>query len=228
MTEYRVGRGAVIDWTLPPTGHALQVSPQPPGRWELVARGLGRVVAHYGARQGSSGTTATDLALSDSSHQHFADALTLTTSAVLAILDAAHAHGAENITLEVAGATTLAVADATHAHAVDAPMLYTDWLLAVADATHGHAAENVVLSAGPALAPADASHGQTADVLVLTVAAYLTVQQATHSHRADAIVLGGDFGSEPWPLLAARGASAHGHGRARPEQLSTATRSNVQ
>lgn len=206
MNEYRVGRGAVIDWTLPPTGQAPQISPQPPGRWELVARGLGRVVAHYGARQVSSGATATDLTVSD----------------------ALHGHAADNLTLDITGATTLTLADATHAHTADVPMLYTDWLLAVADATHGHAADNVALSAGPALAPADASHSQTADVLALTVAAYLTVQQATHAHRADAIVLGGDFGSEPWPLLAARGASAHSHGRTRPEQLSNATRSNVQ
>lgn len=35
-------------------------------------------------------------------------------------------------------------------------------------------------------------------------------------------------GTTVWPLLAARGVSAHGHGSARPEQLSTATRSNTQ
>ena len=55
----------------------------------------------------------------------------------------------------------------------------------------------------------------------------LTVADALHAHAADNLTLGG-VAPEPWPLLATRGVSAHGHGSARPEQRSTATRRNVQ
>lgn len=205
MLLYHASSGAILAWRQAATAPAIATGTVVPRRgWLLLTSGHGRTQISW--RRKLSGGSAAHLAVNDATHAHAADALTL----------------------GVAGATTLILADATHAHTADVPMLYTDWLLAVADATHGHAADNVALSDAPALAPADAGHGQTADVLALTVAAYLTVQQATHAHRADAIVLGGDFGSEPWPLLAAPGASAHGHGRTRPEQLSTATRSNVQ
>jgi len=172
-------------------------------------------------------TGSESLVTADATHGHAADSLALSSDTGLTVADALHAHAADNLTLDTTGAATLTTQDATHAHAVDAPMLYTDWLLAVAEATHGHAADNVSLSDAPELAPQDATHGHTADVLALSADTWLTIQQATQAQAADNVTLGG-VAPEPWPLLATRGVSAHGHGSARPEQRSTATRRNVQ
>lgn len=172
-------------------------------------------------------TGSASLVTADATHGHAADSLALTSATGLTVADALHGHAADNLTLDTTAAATLTTQDATHAHAVDAPMLYTDWLLAVAEATHGHAADNVSLSDAPELAPQDATHGHTADVLALSADTWLTIQQATQAQAADNVTLGG-VAPEPWPLLAARGVSAHGHGSARPEQRSTATRRNVQ
>lgn len=55
MAEYRVGRGAVIDWGLQPAGHPAPTAPEPRGRWEIVARGMGRVLSHFGPVRLSTG-----------------------------------------------------------------------------------------------------------------------------------------------------------------------------
>jgi hypothetical protein len=147
---------------------------------------------------GTNGDTATmptaggtDLTVSDASHGHTADSLTLSIGVSLAINDATHGHAADSLTLSTTGSTSLTVADATHAHTADAPALSVDSLLAVADALHAHSADNVVLGVSGAadLVIADATHAHSVDGLVLTAQSLLAIQDALHAHAADELTL---------------------------------------
>lgn len=131
------------------------------------------------------------LAINDATHGHAADAVALTTASTLAVADATHAHAADQVTLTLAGSESLTIADATHAHTADALVLSVDSLLAVADALHAHSADNVVLGVtGVAdLIIADATHAHSVDGLVLTAQSLLAIQDALHAHAADALTL---------------------------------------
>ena len=136
-------------------------------------------------------TGSTSLAVSDAAHAHAADSPTLTTSTALAVSDALHAHAAESLVLGVTGATNLVVADASHAHNVDGLILTAQSLLAIQDALHAHAADNLTINTAPSLLIANALHAHTSDGLALTVSAWLVVANAAHGHFADVVVFTG-------------------------------------
>src|SRR5574343_342108 len=146
--------------------------------------------ASYGSATATFTIGATVLAVSDATHGHTADALTLSTQAVLALADATHAHTADAVVLTTS--STLAVQDATHGHAADNLTLSGTGTaaLVIADATHGHTADNLTLTiGGTSLTAADAVHAHTADTIAFTLDTWLTVADARHIHRADNVVL---------------------------------------
>jgi hypothetical protein len=148
--------------------------------WD-ISRGPSRIIVPVAAGGGTS------LVITDASHAHSADSLTLTVDATLAIADAAHVHTADTLVLTTDSA--LAIDDALHAHTADNLVLTSEHLLTVADALHAHAADNVVLTSATALTLADALHAHAADNVVLTSATALTLADALHTHAADNVVL---------------------------------------
>lgn len=135
-------------------------------------------------------STQAVLALADATHAHTADAVVLTTSSTLAVQDATHGHAADNLTLSGTGTAALVIADATHGHTADAATLTTTSALVLADAAHAHTADNLTLTIGGAsLTAADAVHAHTADAIAFTLDSWLVVADARHVHRADNIVL---------------------------------------
>lgn len=86
------------------------------------------------------------LVVSDSTHGHTAENLTLSVSVTLAVADAAHGLASEN--LDLTQNQTLVTQDAAHGHLADNVVLAPSGTLDVNDGTHAHSAENVVLQAG--------------------------------------------------------------------------------
>lgn len=105
------------------------------------------------------------LVVSDGSHAHASDAISLTQAHTLAVGEAAHSHSSEAPTL--AQAHTLSVSDAAHGHAADGIDLTQAHTLVVSDAAHDHAADNITLDMGVTLSVEDGTHDHAADELAL-------------------------------------------------------------
>jgi hypothetical protein len=137
-------------------------------------------------------TTSITLVISDCTHGHTADSLTVSTGTLLSIAEASHAHTADALTLSTG--TGLQIAEAAHGHTVDALSLTMDSTLAIADAAHAHTADNLTLgvTTGVDLVIADAAHAHSVDALALTLDTTLAIAEAQHAHSADGLVLSTD------------------------------------
>ncbi len=134
-------------------------------------------------------TVDATLAIADAAHVHTADTLVLTTDSALAIDDALHAHTADNLTLGITGATNLVAQDADHAHTVDVIALTSATDLLIADAAHAHTVDGLTLTADSLLAIQDALHAHDADNVDLTDAPALLIADGLHAHTADGLAL---------------------------------------
>jgi hypothetical protein len=159
---------------------------------QVIAKGKIKAVSQVSetdlAQAITRGGTTITLSVSDATHVHATDAITLTLSVSLVVQDATHTHAVDAIALTASNYLT--VSDATHVHAADANALTANSSLAVDDATHTHTTDAITLALSVSLVVQDATHEHTADVITLTVTAYLSVQDATHAHTTDGIVLG--------------------------------------
>jgi hypothetical protein len=137
-------------------------------------------------------TTSITLVISDCTHGHTADSLTVSTGTLLAIAEASHDHSADALTLSTG--TGLQIAEAAHGHTADALSLTMDSTLAIADAAHAHTADNLTLggTTGVDLVIADAAHAHSVDALALTLDTTLAIAEAQHAHSADWLVLSTD------------------------------------
>lgn len=155
-------------------------------------------------------STAVDLVVADSAHEHTSDSPGLTQVHVLAPDGTDDAHTADSPALtqvhELAPADTanahasdspaltqlhlLAPVDSAHAHATDASAITQVHLLAPADSTHDNAADAAALTQVHQLAPpADSFHGNTATSPTLGGGATLTVADTANAHAAESPAL---------------------------------------
>ena len=128
-------------------------------------------------------SSASSLSVNDSAHGHAADASSVSSASSLSVADSAHAHAADQSNVYVG--LTLTVNDATHAHAADSANVTSAATLIVADSTHAHAADQSNVFVGQSLVIADATHGHAADQVAIFSAISLTVNDSLHAHAAD-------------------------------------------
>lgn len=134
----------------------------------------------------SAASSETTLVLTDITHGHTLDAVSLTQTHNLAQADIAHGHTLDAVSLTQDH--NLGLADVVHAHSLDAVALTQAHNLALADVSHAHVLDNVVLDS--ALLVSDIAHGHTADSVSLTQTHNLSIASISHAHTLDVVGFG--------------------------------------
>lgn len=148
--------------------------------------GYGGMFAGYGSALGLA-VQNTELAVSNTSHSHTADGVTVTQVHTLAVSNASHAHTADSPVITQAHA--LAVANAMHDHTVDLVTVTETYILQAQNASHSLTSDNLALITGYAAVPQDATHSVTSPEIALSQAHTLVVNDTTHGHTSDTIVV---------------------------------------
>lgn len=125
-----------------------------------------------------------DLVVTDCSHGHTVDALTLTQDHSLTVADGSLVQTADSLALTQLH--QLLVADASHEHTVEILTLTQVHVLTVADSALAHTAEALALIVD--LAVADATMAHTADVVTILVLRDVTVLASLRPKRVDGAI----------------------------------------
>lgn len=168
-----------------PDGDVARLSANP---WQVFEPKESRIFVPASA----GGGTSTDLIVDDGLHGHAGGAIVLSCESLLSVSDSTHGHAADNLTLGLTGSTDLTVADSAHSHVADNIALSWSALLVVADGAHGHVADNATLDTSNAaqLTIQDATHAHLADSVTTSGDSWLFVSDAAHAHSADSLTVG--------------------------------------
>jgi hypothetical protein len=130
---------------------------------------------------------ATELVVSECSHDQAADSPILTQVHTLVTQEASHIQPADSPSLTQVH--TLAVQEASHAQNVDSPSLVQNYILAVSESFHIQGVDSPILSQQHNLSVSDGEHVQAADSPALNQAHNLQISEASHAHEGESPVL---------------------------------------
>ena len=128
-----------------------------------------------------------DYAVSDATHNHTSEVVTLTQIYDLAVEESTHSHTSGTVNLFVEG--ILLVEDSTHGHTSDAVRLVVEGILILEGSQHRHTSEESTLYQEHQLSVNDSTHNLLSDLVPIQRISDLDVNESKHTVTSEEVSL---------------------------------------